>query len=47
LVEVARQLGMHTRGPRGERMKSMWDKEILIQQKVYAENSLYQEEQPA
>jgi hypothetical protein len=47
LVEVARQLGMHTRGPRGERMMSMWDREILIQQKVYAENSLYQEEQPA
>lgn len=47
LVHVARLLGMATRGPRGDRMLSMWDKEIRLQQRVYAEDALYQEETPA
>lgn len=47
MVEVARQLGMSTRGPRGDRMLSMWDREIQIQQKLYDPASLYQAETPA
>lgn len=45
LVHVARTLGMATRGPRGDRMMSMWQKEIVVQNQVYAEDNLYQEEQ--
>lgn len=41
LIHGARTLGMETRGPRGERLLSMWDKEIEIQQRVYAEDALY------
>lgn len=47
LVEVARRNGMHTRGPRGDRMLSMWDREIEIQQQIYLPENTYQEEQPA
>lgn len=41
LVNVARLLGMHTRGPRGDRLLSMWDSEILLQSKLFAEDALY------
>lgn len=45
LIEVARQRGgMKTIGPRGERMMSMWDREIKLQTQVYAEQNLYQPE---
>ncbi len=47
MVHVARMLGMQTRGPRGDRMLSMWDQEIQIQSRVYAEENLYQPEQSA
>jgi hypothetical protein len=48
MVEVARRMGMHTRGPRGERMMSMWDQTIKLQMEVYREENLYQPEvQPA
>ncbi len=47
LIFVARMLGMNTRGPRGDRMLSMWDKEIQIQNRVYLEEHLYQPEEAA
>lgn len=47
LIHVARTLGMATRGPRGDRMMSMWDSEIQLQQRVYAEDALYQPEEAA
>lgn len=47
MIHVARLRGMATRGPRGDRMLSMWDREIQTQQQVYREENLYQDEQPA
>lgn len=47
LIEVARRHGMATRGPRGDRMLSMWDREIQLQQRLYQPENLYQEEQPS
>lgn len=44
LVEVATRHGMQTIGPRAERMMSQFDREIRLQQRVYAEANLYQEE---
>lgn len=44
LVEVATRHGMQTIGPRAERMMSQFDREIKLQQRVYAEANLYQEE---
>lgn len=44
MVHVARLLGMATKGPRGNRMASTWDKLIETQQELYKEENLYQEE---
>lgn len=41
MVEVARRLGMATRGPRGERMMNQFSREITLQQAVYDETKLY------
>lgn len=47
LIEVARQLGMHTRGPRGDRMMGQWDNVIQLNQNIVDENSLYLPEEAA
>lgn len=45
LVEVCRRHGMQTIGPRADRMMSTWDREIKVQQNLYAEEGLYQQEE--
>lgn len=47
LIEVARRHGMRTVGPRGERMQSAFQRVVADQQRVYQEENLYQEEEPA
>lgn len=46
LIEVARRHGMETRGPRGERVLSMWDTVINENSRLYDERSMYQPEVP-
>lgn len=41
MIFVARQHGMQTIGPRGERILSMWDREIKLQTQLYLERNLY------
>jgi hypothetical protein len=45
MIEVARQMGMHTRGPRGDRMLGQFDGVITLNQEVIREANLYQPEQ--
>lgn len=44
MIEVTRRHGMETRGPRAQRMWSMFDQQIKENQKLYDEENLYQPE---